>query len=103
MIFAQIWLTKLQVSACIHRRFSNSLQKQDKLTEEINVSLTVTVQPDNLAKICKLSRTSRSYTFVLIKINVVFEAFAQILRIGILVALNQDSGLVPEHRNHPTE
>lgn len=56
-----------------------------------------------MAKICKLSRTSRSYTFVLIKINVVFEAFSQILRIGILVALNQDSGLVPEHRNHPTE
>lgn len=60
-------------------------------------------QPDNMAKIYKLSRTSRSYTFVLININVVFEAFAQILRIGILVALNQDSGLVPEHRNHPTE
>lgn len=56
-----------------------------------------------MAKICKLSRTSRSYTFVLININVVFEAFAQILRIGILVALSQDSGLVPEHRNHPTE
>jgi len=38
-----------------------------------------------------------------IKTIVIFEDFAQILKIGILFAPNQDGGLVPEHRNRPME
>lgn len=48
------------------------------------------VLSDNMTELCGFSGILISYLFILIKIMVIYEVFAQILRIGILIVHNQD-------------
>lgn len=52
--------------------------------------MTVVVLADSVTELFGFSGISTIYLFALIKIIVIYEAFAQIFRIGIFVAHNQD-------------